>query len=91
MFRLICLLRQKWTVIYIFNYILCYATSSIESKSSIEIVNECTAFYNEEDIKKANKEICAILNISPIWRRGETRKRDNLEDILGIVEEYIFV
>lgn len=73
---------------YIFNDILCYITSSIESKSYLEITNECVAYYNEEDIKKAKEEICSIAKVSPIWRRGPSRKIDNIKDICDIFDKY---
>ena len=72
---------------FVFNDILCYTISTIESKSNSAILNECVAFYGEEDIKKTKEEICSILKIGPIWQRGDTRKRDNVKDVLDIIEK----
>ena len=73
---------------YFINDLLCFISSSSETKTQQAILNDCVSYYNEDQIREAKEVIHNCLNIKPKWRRSAEKNRDDCKDIIEIICNY---
>ena len=69
------------------NSLLAYVSTARHAKSKEQIVNSCIVFYFENDIKNAKELFYNKMNQKIVWRRSDTKTRDNFNDIVDLFEK----
>ena len=72
---------------YVIDPLLTYIISVRHVKPKDEIINICSVFYNETQIKEAKEKLFEHVKTKPIWRRSENKSRENVADVIDLIKK----
>ena len=73
---------------HLINSLLCFIKSSVNDYSHETIKSIIYSFYSLEEIKNAKDILSKLLNRNQTERRDPHKKRKELDDLVGLFEEY---